>query len=154
MNNFAPNLTKPCDSLAGLTQAKYRETRQIHWNQVARKLETWKGWGGYYHQRLNEIYQSLVAPGQSVLELGCARGDLLAAVKPSLGVGVDFSEGMINAARHRHPQLCFIHADAHELNLNKHFDVIILSDLVNDVWDVETVFQQVARLTTSRTGHH
>src|SRR5690348_5580075 len=62
-------------------QIRYQQARLRHWNEVARKLETWTGWGGYYHRRLTEVYQSLVSPGQSVLELGCASGDLLAALK-------------------------------------------------------------------------
>jgi SAM-dependent methyltransferase len=132
-------------------RSKYTRARLRHWNEVACNLETWKGWGGYYHGRLTQVYQSLVAPGQSVLELGCARGDLLAALKPALGVGVDFSEEMIRAARQRHPQLRFVQADAHALNLSEKFDVIILSDLVNDLWDVQTVLQQVGQVTTSRS---
>jgi ubiquinone/menaquinone biosynthesis C-methylase UbiE len=132
-------------------RAKYREARQLHWNEVARKLETWTGWGNYYHRRLVEIYRSLVASGLSVLELGCARGDLLAELKPSAGVGVDFSDEMIRAARRRHPNLRFIHADAHALSLSEKFDVIILSDLVNDLWDVQTVLQQVNQVVTPRS---
>jgi ubiquinone/menaquinone biosynthesis C-methylase UbiE len=133
------------------TQTKYQQVRLLHWNEVARKLENWTGWGGYYHRRLTEVYQHLIPRGQSVLELGCARGDLLAALNPTVGVGVDFSEEMIRAARKRHPQLRFVHADAHALNLSEKFDVIILSDLVNDLWDVQTVLQQVGQVTTPRS---
>src|SRR5215813_4206232 len=129
----------------GAAQIKYQQARVRHWNEVARQLETWTGWGGCYHRRLTQVYQSLVPPGQSVLELGCARGDLLAALKPALGIGVDFSEEMIDGARRCHPQLCFVHADAHALDLTDKFDVIILSDLVNDLWDVQTVLQQVSQ---------
>ena len=132
-------------------QIMYRQARVLHWNEVARKFETWTGWGGYYHRRLTEIYRSFVSPGQSVLELGCGRGDLLAALKPALGVGVDFSAEMIRAGRRRYPNLRFVHADAHELNLNEKFDVIILSDLVNDLWDVQSVLKNVVRLTTPRS---
>jgi len=132
-------------------QIKYQQARRLHWNGVARELGAWKGWGGYYHRRLAEVYQSVVSPGQSVLEVGCARGDLLAALKPSSGVGVDFSEEMINAARQRHPELRFVHADAHALELNEKCDVIILSDLVNDLWDVQTVLHKIGKLTTPRT---
>src|SRR5207302_997417 len=82
-----------CDT----AQVNYRKARVAHWNEVAREFESWTGWGGYYHRRLTEIYQSYVAPGQSVLEIGCGRGDLLATLKPSLGVGVDFSAEMIRA---------------------------------------------------------
>ncbi len=139
------------NSSVDAAQIKYQQARLHHWNEVARKLETWTGWGGYYHRRLTQVYQSLVSPGQSVIELGCARGDLLAALKPALGVGVDFSEEMINAARRRHPQLRFVQADAHALNLSEKFDVIILSDLVNDLWDVQTVFKNISQLTTPRS---
>jgi len=144
-------VTTTTDSSAGASQIKYQQARLLHWNQVARNLETWTSWGGYYHRRLTQVYQSLIAPGQSVLELGCGRGDLLAALKPALGVGVDFSEEMIRAARRRHPHIRFVHTDAHALDLTEKFDVIVLSDLVNDLWDVQTVLQQVSQLSTPRT---
>jgi ubiquinone/menaquinone biosynthesis C-methylase UbiE len=144
------NMPASSNSVDG-AQIKYQQARQLHWNQIARKLETWTGWGGYYHRRLAQVYQSLVSPGQAVLELGCGRGDLLAALNPAVGVGVDFSEEMIHAARRRHPHLRFVEADAHALNLNEKFDVIILSDLVNDLWDLQTVLQQAAQLTTPRS---
>jgi SAM-dependent methyltransferase len=132
-------------------RSKYTQARVRHWNEVARNLETWTGWGGYYHRRLTEVYQSFVTPGQSVLELGCARGDLLAALKPALGVGVDFSEEMIRAARQRHSHLRFVHADVHTLRLSEKFDVIILSDLVNDLWDVQAVLSNISQFTTARS---
>jgi SAM-dependent methyltransferase len=144
-------MTTTTDSSAGAAQIKYQQARLLHWNEVARNLETWTSWGGYYHRRLTQVYQSIVAPGQSVLELGCGRGDLLAALKPALGVGVDFSEEMIRAARRRHPHIRFVHADAHALDLTEKFDVIVLSDLVNDLWDVQIVLQQVSQLSTPRT---
>jgi SAM-dependent methyltransferase len=132
-------------------QSRYQEARLHHWNEVARNLETWTGWGGHYHRRLTQVYQSLVPPGQSVLELGCARGDLLAALRPALGVGVDFSEEMICAARECYPHLRFVHADVHTLELLEKFDVIILSDLVNDLWDVQTVLSKISEFTTTRS---
>src|SRR5215472_7254413 len=141
----------PFNSSLDEAQVRYGQARRLHWNQVARKLETWTGWGGYYHRRLTQVYQSLVSSGQSVLEIGCARGDLLAALKPATGVGVDFSEEMIFSARRRHPQLRFVHADAHALELGEKFDVIILSDVVNDLWDVQTVLKNVFQLTSPRS---
>ncbi|HEU4638858.1 MAG TPA: methyltransferase domain-containing protein, partial [Candidatus Binatia bacterium] len=86
-----------------------------------------------------------------MLEIGCGTGDLLAAVNPSLGVGVDFSRGMIKQAREKYPQLSFIEADAHEIVFDGQFDVIVLSDLVNDLWDVQTVFKQLRSLSHRRT---
>ena len=145
------DVSRPPNGSFDLAQFTYQKARVCHWDEVARQLETWAGWGSYYHCRLSEIYQSLVAPGQSVIELGCAHGDLLAALKPASGVGVDFSEEMIRAARRRHPDLRFVLADVHELNLPEKFDVIILSDLVNDLWDVQTVLMRVSELATPRS---
>lgn len=131
---------------------RYQRTRIEHWDGVGRQMDRWAGWSGYYHRRLAEIYRFLIPPSLRVLEIGCGRGDLLAALKPSVGVGVDFSGEMILRAKSRHPELRFIQADAHDLSfLAEEFDVIILSDLINDLWDVQTVFEQVARLATPRT---
>ncbi len=86
-----------------------------------------------------------------MLEIGCGKGDLLAALEPAQGVGVDFSPAMIRCARKRHPHLCFIEADAHGMTLTGQFDVIVLSDLVNDVWDVQKVFSRLVPYATPRT---
>jgi ubiquinone/menaquinone biosynthesis C-methylase UbiE len=66
----------------------------------------------YYQQLLRKQYAFWVPPGLRVLEVGCGLGDLLAAVKPARGVGVDFSPAMIALARQRHPELEFHVADA------------------------------------------
>ena len=130
----------------------YQQTRTARWNNIALSLDTWTGWGNYYHRRIHEIYKLLVRPGQRILELGCGRGDLLASLEASEGTGIDFSAEMIRRATRRHPELRFIHADVHDLSeIEGPFDVIIASDLVNDVWDVQTVIQQLTRLSTPRT---
>ncbi len=139
--------------------ARYTQERRCHWDTVAKKYNARFSLSGYYHHRLVEIYQHLIPPGQSVLELGCGQGDLLAALQPSLGVGVDFSADMLDQARQRHPDksLHFILADTHNLPMMssaKHydqaqsfFDVIILSDLLNDAWDVQAILGQAKHLS-------
>jgi len=131
--------------------SSYRDRRRKRWDTVARKKENWTSWGGYYHQRLSHIYGFLVAEGQRVLEVGCGTGNLLAALKPSFGVGIDFSGEMIKSAAKQYPELHFIQCEAHHIGLNQEFDIIILSDLVNDLWDVQTVFKELNRLCTART---
>jgi SAM-dependent methyltransferase len=103
-----------------------------------------------YRRRLAEICRFLIAPGMRVLELGCGEGDLLAAVAPAHGVGIDFSPATIARARTKHPQLQFVQADAHSFDLGEHFDYIILSDLVNDLWNVQQVFERA--LAHSHSG--
>src|SRR5664280_271106 len=132
--------------------ASYEKARKNHWDAVARKMDSWTGWSAAYHERLAEVYRFWVAPGQRVLELGCGNGDLLAALSPSKGVGVDFSPEMIQRARMRHPGITFVEADCHNLQIPEGpFDAIILSDLVDDIWDVQEVFAQISRLCHART---
>lgn len=130
----------------------YQQTRQSHWDSIAHKRDNWRGLGKWYHRRLIEIYQYLVSPNQRVLEIGCGMGSLLAHLKPSRGVGVDFSAEMIARAKQRHPELEYHQMDAHDLSsLEGEFDVIIFSDTVNDLWDVQRALEQVKRLCTPRT---
>lgn len=113
--------------------------RERYWDEFARR----KGWrlGGYYHGRLASLYGSLIPAGSRVLELGSGSGDLLSALRPALGVGVDFSEATIEKARARHPDLTFVRADVHDLDLRQQFDYIICADFVNELWDVQRVFE-------------
>lgn len=125
---------------------EYTQKRITHWERIARTRPPETFFSREYHRRLREIYRHLVAPGLNVLELGCGRGDLLAALNPARGVGIDFSPAMLEIAHQRHPHLTFLQADAHELALQETFDVILLSDLVNDVYDVQTILEQLRPL--------
>ena len=124
---------------------EYARERRTHWNEVARRYKSRRGFGGSYHHRLAKIYQNLIPPKSSVLELGCGTGDLLASLRPSRAVGVDFSATMLDQAREKHSDCEFIKADAHTLALEETFDFVILSDLLNDLWDVQTVLEIVHR---------
>ena len=89
-----------------------------------------------YHRLIEAVHRSIVRPGASVLEIGSGGGDLLAAVEPAEGLGIDFSPAMIAQARHRHPGLTFLLGDAHHLPGTRPFDFVILSDVINDLWDI------------------
>jgi ubiquinone/menaquinone biosynthesis C-methylase UbiE len=129
----------------------YCVSRREHWDAVALRMGREATWGKYYHETLIDIYQKFVPPAQKILEVGCSQGDLLAAVRPSLGVGVDHSGEMLRRARERHSHLIFVRADGHELPLRETFDVVIMSDLVNDVWDVQALLEEVSRVCAPHT---
>src|SRR5580658_8765085 len=95
----------------------YTLERIEYWSAYARDYQRWQSSRAYYQRRLAEIYSFLIPPGMRVLEVGCAHGDLLAALKPAYGVGIDFCPEMIEGARESHPGLNFVQADAHDLDL-------------------------------------
>lgn len=129
---------------------EYQRERRNHWNRVFEKPLR-RSAGAFYHKLIERYYRFLISQGQSILELGCGCGDLLAALKPSFGVGIDFSAATINEAAAKHPELHFIVGDVHELAFQETFDVIVISDLVNDLWDVQAVLTRVQTVCHPRT---
>jgi len=130
---------------------RYQHVRSAHWDSVARRQRDVGFAVSSYRRRLIEVYRSAVAPGLRILEIGCGDGDLLAALQPRVGVGLDLSSEMVARAARRHSGLRFVQADGHALPLRGDFDVVVLSDLVNDLWDVQAVLEELARLSGPRT---
>lgn len=130
---------------------QFRNEHERFWDEYANAIDHWDKIRGYYQARLIHTYRFVIPPGMRVLELGCAQGDLLAAVQPSFGVGIDLSARMIDRAQAKFPHLTFLHADAHEFISNEKFDFIILSDLVNDLWDVQRVLELIAHHSVPST---
>jgi ubiquinone/menaquinone biosynthesis C-methylase UbiE len=121
---------------------EYEGVRQRFWDQINGSAK--RSLGSYYQGRLAHVFQNIIPADSKVLELGCKNGNLLHALKPAIGVGVDFSEQALVKARNQFPHLNFIHADAHLVDLGGQvFDYIIISDLVNDLWDVQTVLERI-----------
>lgn len=128
----------------------YNKLRSNFWDEIAAYPS--KSLGDYYRKKLQLTYSYLVPSGSSVLEVGCGPGDLLASVKPSHGVGIDFSSQIIKRAKEQYSELEFIVADAHNLDLgDQSFDYILISDLVNDVWDVQVMIEQLKPYCVANT---
>ena len=130
---------------------RYQNERTVHWDSISLKLDQWKTWGGAYHKRLAQVYSSIIPPGLKILELGCGDGSLLATLNSSFGVGIDLSAGMIQRASLKHPNLLFVQADAHALCFHDSFDVVILSDLINELWDLQAVLREIQNVIHART---
>ena len=120
-----------------------------HYDGLAEDRDQWIEKNGFFHEEDRAYFHFLVPEGLSVLDLGCGTGHLLASLKPSRGVGVDISAGMVEAARtaypsDRNPNLEFMVGDAEDpatvAALGGPFDVIILSDTVGLLEDVHAFF--------------
>src|SRR5579883_3661401 len=76
--------------------------------------ERWRKFNAAYHEDDFRFMRFLIPPGKRVLELGCGTGDLLAALEPSHGIGIDFGPQSIARAQSRHSQLDFVLGDAED----------------------------------------
>src|SRR4051812_49035115 len=92
-----------------------RARRVAELDAHAADRDRWRARNAYYYRAIEDLVRFVVPEGQRVLEIGCGTGDLLAAVKPGYGVGVDIAPRMIETARAKHPALQFIVDDAETL---------------------------------------
>jgi glycosyltransferase involved in cell wall biosynthesis len=82
-----------------------------------------------------------------VLELGCGTGNLLAALQPGRGMGIDLSPQMIEKARANHPRLAFEVADAENFGVDEPFDYVVASDLIGELGDINAMFESVQQVS-------
>jgi len=124
-------------------------------DQLAPERSRWLERGAFFHSEDLRYLRFLVPEGARVLELGCGTGHVLAALKPSFGVGVDFSGAMIAEARRSFPHLSFIEGDIEDGGLIKSlpgpFDFIIVVDTLGVLDDCQTLFESLHQLSTRET---
>jgi ubiquinone/menaquinone biosynthesis C-methylase UbiE len=128
-----------------------------YYNQNAARVDRSKKLNAGYYRELEKMLRSVVLPGQTVLDLGCGNGDLLAALGVSEGVGIDLSEEMIKIARRKHnrPGISFLVGDVEDSRiysyLQRQFDVIILRNVITEIHDVQAVFEALHEVCHART---
>ncbi len=124
-----------------------------HFNALAPVRDQWKKRNKYYYNNITEFMKFNIPAGAKVLEVGCGTGDLLAALKPACGVGIDISEKMIELAQKKYPQYDFRVMDAEELNFadTEKFDFIVLTDLIGHLDDVQNALEQLKKVSHDGT---
>jgi len=115
----------------------------------------WRQRAAFFHAEDLRFLKFLIPEGARVLELGCSTGDLLAALKPSFGVGVDLSPAAIEQARRTYPGLTFAAGDVETLefvrSLPGPFDYIVIVDTLGSLDDCQRVFENLHSLCTRET---
>jgi len=138
----------------GDMSARKRDIRRLA-DASAPERRKWLARAAFFHEEDLRYLKFLIPEGARVLELGCGTGDLLAALKPSFGVGVDFSAGMIAQARQAHPDLTFLVGDIEDAafvrSLPGPFDVIVVVDTLGALDDCQAMFANLHDLCTRET---
>jgi SAM-dependent methyltransferase len=133
--------------------ARQRRVGQL--DAVAAERDRWRRRNAFYYRSIEELARFIVPEGARVLEIGCGTGDLLAALRPSEGVGVDVAPAMVERARGKHPHLEFVVGDAETLDVpalsGRTFDYIVMSDVVGQLSDVWSAFRALRRFANPRT---
>ncbi|MCA9450020.1 MAG: glycosyltransferase, partial [Candidatus Omnitrophica bacterium] len=122
------------------------DARRSFFDRLATKDIRFGWFRNFYRKELERYHQRWIPENATVLEIGCGKGDLLASLKPSRGVGIDFSNAMIEVARSRYPDLEWKEMNVEGLELEGAFDYVILSNLVGDLPDVQHAFEQIHKV--------
>jgi SAM-dependent methyltransferase len=148
---------------AGRSDGRYRaqiaSTRKERIRQEAdlsaSARTNWLDRSAFFHQEDLRYLKFLIPENVRVLELGCGTGHLLAGLKPSFGVGVDFSEAIIEEARKRHSGLSFRVGDIEDRDFIRSlpgpFDAIVIVDTLGSLDDCQAVFESLHCLCSRET---
>lgn len=114
-------------------------------NRQASDRDRWIERNAFFYSDDYRYMRFVVPEGLRVLELGCGTGHMLAALKPSRGVGLDFSEEMIEVARSRYPDLEFRVGNIEDPEtlaaFDGPFDVIVLYDTIGSLDDCQATLE-------------
>lgn len=137
-------MTEPADRTAAT---------RAHFDALAPVIDDWKARNRYYHDQQLARLRYLIGEGRRVLEIGCGNGEVLAALRPSVGYGIDLSPALIAEAQARHPGLQFEVADADDWTppACASFDTILLSDVIGYLDDIQRCLAILRQVTTPRT---
>ncbi len=125
--------------------------KKTYFNSIAPKRIKQRRAKRYYWNDITKYCNYFIHEESSVLEIGCGTGELLNELKAKHKVGIDFSEEMIVQAKMQFPELDVRVMDAENLNLNEQFDVIILSNLIGYLDDIQKVLTQLKSVSHSNT---
>lgn len=145
------------DSVIPSPKASFQRDLKTYFEELAPDLLTWQRRNRYYYHDLARLHRFMVPPGSRVLEIGCGGGDLLNAVAPAVGVGIDFAPAMVDLARQRHPNLAFYPLDAEQLDPahlapdHRQFDYILISGVLGYLGDIQAVLQRLRPLCHPHT---
>jgi len=135
-----------------LNELNSKEYIQAYFDETAAQRLFWKKRNRFYHKSIEKYFSFIIPPDSNVLEIGSGTGDLLAAVRPSFGVGIDFSARMVELAALQYPELNFRRHDIENENYIENidqslqkFDYIILSDLLHVLWDVQRALNSIKK---------
>lgn len=127
-----------------------RPLLQEHLEQISShyKIEKKRGrsTGRYYRKILANYFNQRIFKDASVFEIGCGSGELLEFLKTQNVSGCDVCREQVEKARHRFPGCGFHHQAGEELAADRKYDIIIVSDTVNQAADVQELLTRSLQL--------
>jgi SAM-dependent methyltransferase len=106
-----------------------------------------------FRKQMARLHARYIPPGERVLEWGCGRGELLAALQPARGLGVEPDAQLVAEAREQYGGgACeFREGRLPETVVEGEWDHIVLNYLPGYLRDVQTAFEALLMQSHART---
>lgn len=129
-----------------------KEDLKKYFDANAAAAHKWHARSRYYYNDLKSFFCLNIEPGAKVLEIGSGTGELLAAVGPSRGLGIDLSAVAARLAKEKYQGVEFVAGDIDAgVAWQEKFDYVIISDLIGYLEDIEKSFLNLKAACTPRT---
>ncbi|PZV26158.1 MAG: glycosyl transferase [Snowella sp.] len=117
----------------------------------SQQLQIWRNKNIYYYQDIENLCKFFVQPDSRVLDVGAKLGHLLAAVKPSYGLGIDSNSSAVEQAREKYPHFEFEVANPEEFVSDQLFDYILLTNTISSLDNIQQTFSGLHKVCNSST---
>lgn len=105
----------------------------------------------YYWNDLARQMAFFSNPSARVLEVGCGKGRLIGTISGARKTGIDRNPQALEVAKKWFPGVQFLQMDAMDLQIAETYDLVILSNLIGELSDVQKAFEQLRKVCHPRT---
>ena len=123
----------------------------LHFDQYGHAYDLIKA--KYYYNLVKREYSAIIPSEKTILDIGCGTGEMLNALKPSRGVGIDISPNMIKEAKKKFEEYSFIVAEGETFlkNVGGKYDFVVMVDLVEHLTSIDDTLAQIYEVCDTNT---
>ena len=149
VSSLSENVDSSIWGLAALDARRQRSAAAVA--EMAPRRQSWIEANRYFYAALGRLLRHIVEAGSRVLVLRSETGELLKAVNPAEGVGIELASEMISEAKKANPQFRYIEGFPDDRKISESFgpsekfDYIIVNQ-VNYLTQLETCLENIAPL--------
>jgi 2-polyprenyl-3-methyl-5-hydroxy-6-metoxy-1,4-benzoquinol methylase/Ni2+-binding GTPase involved in maturation of urease and hydrogenase len=128
-----------------MNRSEHDEEIRRHFDGIAPVYDRYRDQNRYYNDYLTRWCRAMLPPGGRVLDVGCGWGNVLAAVDPDEGLGIDISPAMIEQAKrvHEGTRLRFERSAIEDFAPKETFDAAICVNTLEYTYDVGVVLDKI-----------
>ena len=127
-----------------------RTVVEKHFDEIAKDYDSFTKKRNLHYSTLKSLLKSLIPKNKKVLEVGCGTGDILSAISPKSGYGLDISSEMVVLPKNKHKEESGLMFSTSWPKGEK-YDYIFMTDVIEHLEDPEAVLVKIVKLMSKET---